>query len=136
MIDWQARTSFENWAPGRPLWCCPSLVGALSTFKSMMCSVGHRHPSTANAQRLAMKFVEWSMQGVEVVNCNCATGCPCQFNSLPTYGNCCAWGFVQIDKGHFGDVPLDGLRWGILGSWPGAIHQGNGTFQTIVDDKA
>lgn len=83
-----------------------------------------------------MKFVEWSMQGVEVVNCNCATGCPCQFNSLPTYGNCSAWGFVKINKGHFGDVPLDGLIWGLMGAWPGAIHQGNGTFQTIIDEKA
>jgi hypothetical protein len=83
-----------------------------------------------------MKLTEWSMQGVEVVNCNCATGCPCQFNSLPTYGNCCAWGFVQIDKGRYGDVPLDGLRWGIMAAWPGAIHQGNGTFQTIIDEKA
>lgn len=83
-----------------------------------------------------MKFVEWSMQGTEVVNCNCATGCPCQFNSLPTHGNCCAWGFVQIEKGKFGDVPLDGLRWGIMAAWPGAIHEGNGTFQTIIDSKA
>jgi hypothetical protein len=83
-----------------------------------------------------MKLVEWSMQGIEVVNCNCNTGCPCQFNSLPSHGNCCAYGFVQIEKGRFGDVVLDGLRWGVLASWPGAIHQGNGTLQTIVDSRA
>jgi hypothetical protein len=83
-----------------------------------------------------MKLVEWSMQGTEFGNCNCNVGCPCQFNALPTHGNCRAHTFVQIDKGNFGDVPLDGLRWGILGSWPGPIHFGNGTFQTIVDDRA
>jgi hypothetical protein len=83
-----------------------------------------------------MKLVEWSMQGVEFVNCNCAYGCPCQFQGLPTHGNCCAYGFVQIDKGRFGDVPLDGLRWGVLVKWPGAIHEGNGTFQTIIDERA
>ena len=83
-----------------------------------------------------MKLVEWSMQGVEFVNCNCAVGCPCQFNALPTYGNCRAYGFVQIEKGRFGDVPLDGLRWGIMASWPGPIHLGNGTFQTIIDQAA
>lgn len=83
-----------------------------------------------------MKLVEWSMQGTEFVNCNCAVGCPCQFQSLPTHGNCRAYGFVQIDKGKFGDTPLDGLRWGILAAWPGAIHEGNGTFQTIVDERA
>jgi hypothetical protein len=83
-----------------------------------------------------MKLVEWSMQGVEFGHCNCAFGCPCQFNSLPTHGDCRALTFVQIEKGLFGDVPLDGLRWGILASWPGPIHLGNGTFQSIVDERA
>lgn len=76
------------------------------------------------------------MEGVEFVNCNCAYGCPCQFQGLPTHGDCCAYGFVQIDHGRFGDVPLDGLRWGILAAWPGPIHEGNGTFQTIIDERA
>jgi hypothetical protein len=83
-----------------------------------------------------MAFVEWKMQGTEVSNCNCATGCPCQFNSLPTHGNCRAHAFIQIDKGHFGDVKLDGLRWGILAAWPGAVHQGSGTFMTVIEERA
>jgi hypothetical protein len=83
-----------------------------------------------------MKLVEWSMQGVEVANCNCNHGCPCQFNSLPTKGNCRAYTFVQIEKGHFDGTPLDGLRWGILASWPGPIHLGQGAFQTIIDGRA
>ena len=83
-----------------------------------------------------MKFVEWSMQGAIVTNCNCSYGCPCQFNSLPTHGDCRAFAFVQVDKGRFADTPLDGLRWGVLASWPGAIHEGNGTFQSIVDARA
>jgi hypothetical protein len=82
-----------------------------------------------------MKFVEWSMQGTAFVNCNCAFGCPCQFNSSPTNGDCRAYGFMQIEKGVFGDVPLDGLRWGVLIAWPGAIHMGNGTFQSVVDAR-
>jgi hypothetical protein len=81
-------------------------------------------------------YVEWEMQGVEFVNCNCAWGCPCQFNSLPTHGNCRAAGFVQIEKGHFGNVPLDGLRWGAVLEWPAAIHMGNGKMQTIIDERA
>jgi hypothetical protein len=83
-----------------------------------------------------MKLVEWSMQGTVMVNCNCAFGCPCQFNSLPTHGDCRAYGFTQIDKGRFGDVPLDGLRWGMLFSWPGPIHLGNGTAQSVIDARA
>jgi hypothetical protein len=83
-----------------------------------------------------MAFVEWAMQGVELTNCNCDCGCPCQFNRLPTHGHCRAYGFVQIETGHFGDVPLDGLRWGMVLAWPGPIHHGNGTLQAIVDERA
>ena len=83
-----------------------------------------------------MAYTEWAMQGWEFANCNCNWGCPCQFNQLPTQGHCRAHAFVQIDKGHFGKVPLDGLRWGIFGAWPGAIHEGNGRFMTIVDERA
>jgi hypothetical protein len=83
-----------------------------------------------------MALVEWEIQGTEFANCNCAVGCPCQFNSLPTHGHCRAHTFVQIDKGRFGDVKLDGLRFGFVAKWPGPIHLGNGTFQAIVDERA
>src|SRR5262249_55987045 len=78
----------------------------------------------------------WSMEGVEFGNCNCSWGCPCQFNGLPTNGNCRAFCFIQIEKGHFGDVRLDGLRWGFLAAWPSAIHFGNGTFISVIDERA
>lgn len=81
-------------------------------------------------------YVEWAMQGVEFNNCNCALGCPCQFNALPTLGHCRALCFVKIEKGRFGDVLLDGLNWGIRASWPGAIHLGNGRLQTIIEERA
>jgi hypothetical protein len=55
---------------------------------------------------------------------------------LPTHGNCKATVFVHVDKGRFGDTPLDGLRWGIVAAWPGPIHKGNGTMQVIVDERA
>ncbi len=83
-----------------------------------------------------MKLVEWSIQGLEFGNGNFALGLPSQFNALPTLGHCRAHTFVQVDKGRFGDVILDGLRWGIMGLWPGPIHLGNGTFQAIVDERA
>jgi len=83
-----------------------------------------------------MSYIEWSLQGLEFSNCNCSWGCPCQFNGLPTQGHCRALCFVQVDKGRFGKVPLDGLRWGILAAWPNAIHLGNGKFQSIIDERA
>jgi hypothetical protein len=83
-----------------------------------------------------MALIEWQIRGTEMTNCNCNWGCPCQFNSLPTGGSCRALSFVQIDRGHFGKVTLDGLRWGMFASWPGPIHLGNGTFQSVVDVRA
>src|SRR5262249_45287918 len=79
---------------------------------------------------------EWRVGGTELVNCNCAYGCPCQFNALPTHGDCRAAAAYEFEEGHFGDIKLDGLRAVLLLSWPGAIHEGNGTRQIIVDERA
>ena len=83
-----------------------------------------------------MALIEWSMQGLEFVNCNCNWGCPCQFNGLPSHGSCRALTFVDVERGRFGEVALDGLRWGMLAAWPGPIHLGKGTFQTVIDERA
>jgi hypothetical protein len=83
-----------------------------------------------------MAFAEWTLKGVEYGHCNCATGCPCQFNALPTHGNCRAHSFFQIERGHFGDTKLDGLRFGFLASWPGPIHMGDGTCVVVIDERA
>jgi hypothetical protein len=79
---------------------------------------------------------EWRVKATELGNCNCAYGCPCQFNALPTHGDCRAAVGYQIDNGHFGAVQLDGLRAVMLLSWPGPIHEGNGTMQVIIDERA
>lgn len=78
----------------------------------------------------------WDIQGTELINCNCSYGCPCQFNALPTQGFCEAMGAISIEKGHFAEVPLDGLKIGVVFSWPGPIHEGKGQCQPIVDAKA
>ena len=80
--------------------------------------------------------VEWRVKGTELANCNCAYGCPCQFNALPTHGDCRAAIGYEIEEGNFGQVPLNGLRAVLLASWPGPVHQGNGTMQVIVDERA
>jgi hypothetical protein len=43
---------------------------------------------------------------------------------------------MEIDEGYFGDTRLDGLRWGCAYHWPGALHEGNGTIQAVVDECA
>jgi hypothetical protein len=78
----------------------------------------------------------WTLSGTVVVACNCDYGCPCQFNSLPTHGDCRAAAGYEFEEGHFGDVKLDGLRAVMTMSWPKAIHEGNGTLQLIIDERA
>ena len=80
--------------------------------------------------------IEWRIKGREFGNCNCSYGCPCQFNAPPTHGNCHAAVGYQIDEGHFGGVRLDGLRAAALYTWPGAVHEGDGTMQLVVDERA
>lgn len=78
----------------------------------------------------------WMIKGRELANCNCAYGCPCQFNALPTHGNCRAVVGYQIDEGRHGDVPLDGLKAALIVSWPGPVHEGKGTMQVVIEEKA
>jgi hypothetical protein len=80
--------------------------------------------------------VQWSIHGQEFTNCNCAYGCPCQFNALPTYGDCRAVLGFQIDKGHHGETKLDGLKFAGVFAWPGPIHLGEGEVFPIVDKRA
>ncbi len=81
-------------------------------------------------------MTEWDLHGMEFGNCNCAYGCPCQFNALPSHGFCQAIGFFRIDRGHFGGAKLDGLNMAFAVAWPGAVHQGKGTMQPVIDERA
>src|SRR5208337_1682084 len=87
-------------------------------------------------EETAMAYVDWSLQGHSISNCNCDFGCPCQFNTLPTHGDCRAMTAVKIDKGHFGDVDLSGLAFCGMFAWPGAIHLGDGEVFVVISDHA
>jgi hypothetical protein len=83
-----------------------------------------------------MANVDWSIKGPEIATCNCEWGCPCQFNALPSHGNCRAAVGMRIDEGHFGDVRLDGLKFVGMFAWPKAIHEGHGEGQAVLDERA
>ena len=78
----------------------------------------------------------WEIHAVVVANCNCAYGCPCQFDALPTYGTCEAADGFQVEKGFHREVSLDGLSAGMLAKWPGPIHEGDGERLIIIDEQA
>jgi hypothetical protein len=83
-----------------------------------------------------MSSVDWQIEGIEFSNCNCDYSCPCQFEARPTHGNCRGFEVVRIDRGHFGEVALAGLNVAIVYAWPGAIYEGNGELQAIIDERA
>lgn len=66
-------------------------------------------------------------------NCNCDPGCPCDFNANPTHDNCEGMAAMIVQSGHFDDVNLDGVKFALKYWWPGALHEGHGAGQPILD---
>lgn len=83
-----------------------------------------------------MSDTQWTIKGREFLHCNCAYGCPCQFNALPTQGHCQAIVAVDIQQGNHGSTSLDGLKMAAIVKWPGPIHHGKGQVVPIVDERA
>ncbi len=46
---------------------------------------------------------KWSLDAEVIQACNCAYGCPCNFNGYPTTGNCEAFVGHHIREGKFGE---------------------------------
>jgi hypothetical protein len=83
-----------------------------------------------------MAMTDWRIKGTEFGTCNCDWGCPCQFNARPSAGHCTGGLAMKIDEGYFGATRLDGIVWGMMGQWPGAIHEGNGALMVYIDESA
>jgi len=81
-------------------------------------------------------MIDWRIEAISFGNCNCDYGCPCQFERRPSLGHCRGFEVGRIERGHFGGVVLDGLCYALLYAWPGAIYDGNGTMQAIIDERA
>lgn len=81
-------------------------------------------------------MVDWYVEGDVFGNCNCGYGCPCQFEDIPTHGNCRGFEVLRIDKGHFGDMDLAGLKIAMFYAWPGPIFEGKGELQAVIDERA
>jgi len=80
--------------------------------------------------------VQWMIKAREFTNCNCAYGCPCQFNALPTHGHCQAVVGLEIEEGYHDKTRLDGLAAVSIIRWPGPIHEGKGEGAVIIDERA
>ncbi len=43
---------------------------------------------------------------------------------------------MHITEGNYDDVKLDGITWAAVYNWPGPLHEGKGTLQAVIDEKA
>lgn len=83
-----------------------------------------------------MAYTDWLIRTKQIGTCSCDYGCPCEFNAPPTRAPCEGVVASEITEGHYGDVNLDGLRIAGAFRWPGAVHEGNGTWWSVIDKRA
>lgn len=73
--------------------------------------------------------VGWSLEGSWTDACCCKVSCPCLFGSKPTEGFCQGASVVEIERGRYGDVTLDGVAVVVtyeVGKWS----------EIVVDERA
>ena len=80
--------------------------------------------------------VKWTIEADYLQACNCDYGCPCEFEAPPTQGYCEGVGAWRINRGNYGNVPLDGLSLAVALRSKGALHEGDLTLGLLVDEKA
>ncbi len=83
-----------------------------------------------------MAYTDWMIRTKQIGACSCDYGCPCEFNAPPTRLPCEGAMAMEITEGYYGDVRLDGLRVAGIYRWPGPVHEGHGTWWSIIDKRA
>ena len=81
----------------------------------------------------------WQVSGQYYETCSCDYVCPCilgQMAVLPTNGSCTFAMALQIERGSYGALSLDGLGFIILGFTPEAMGKGNWSVGVVADDRA
>jgi hypothetical protein len=86
-----------------------------------------------------MENVSWQISGEYCESCSCGYVCPCIPTNLtgrPTKGWCVAALAFHIERGHHGDLRLDGLNFAVVLRTPGVMSEGNWAVGVIVDERA
>lgn len=78
-------------------------------------------------------MASWNIKARYYEACNCAYGCPCNFNGFPTHGNCEGFVGFEVTEGERDGVDLTGAKVAAAVMWPGAIHEGNGKMAVAID---
>jgi hypothetical protein len=86
-----------------------------------------------------MAHPAWQVSGDYFETCSCDYVCPCILTNMaakPTKGECTFAMAFQINRGRFGDVPLDGLGFAVVGSTPGVMGEGNWKVGLVIDERS
>jgi hypothetical protein len=83
----------------------------------------------------------WKITGQLEEACSCAAACPCWFNSKPTRMTCGGGQVLFLEKGMYGNTPLDGLAFGTAAESPEGktMMESFGTWKfayLYIDEKA
>jgi hypothetical protein len=81
----------------------------------------------------------WNISGQYVETCSCDFVCPCILGQMavrPSKGSCIFAMAMQVERGSFGDVPLNGLTFIVLGMTPEEMGKGNWSVGLVIDERA
>ena len=81
----------------------------------------------------------WSISGQYCETCSCEYVCPCilgQMAARPSKGFCTFAMTMQIERGNYGGVPLDGIAFIVLVYTPEEMAKGNWSVGLVVDESA
>jgi len=81
----------------------------------------------------------WNISGQYFETCSCDFVCPCILGQMavrPSKGSCTFAMTLQVERGSFGNVPLTGLTFIVLGMTPEEMGKGNWSVGLVIDDRA
>jgi hypothetical protein len=86
-----------------------------------------------------MAAPSWNISGQYFETCSCDFVCPCILGQMavrPSKGSCTFAMTMQIERGSFGSVALDGIPFIVLGYTPAEMGKGDWSVGLVVDDRA
>jgi len=86
-----------------------------------------------------MATPSWTISGQYFETCSCDFVCPCilgQLATRPSKGSCTFAMAMQIERGSFGSVSLDGIPFVVLGYTPAEMGKGNWSVGLLIDERA
>lgn len=115
-------------------------IVALAAALFLAATPGH----AAEVKKAAAGKPEWHMNATIIEACSCPMFCQCYFNSQPAahggHGEgshfCKFNNAFKINKGHKGDVKLDGAKFWVSGDLGGDFSTGKMDWAVVTFDKA